>query len=85
MPDPPGLDSWPHRNISCKTHVTAALRAPVLVVRLDRHRRPGRSTRAPRAECRSCRRHDVAGSSEEVNFWPSSKGSALLGTGRAPG
>jgi hypothetical protein len=42
---------------------TAALRAPVLLVRLRPAPRPGRSTRAPRARCRRrCACHDVAGS-----------------------
>jgi hypothetical protein len=39
----------------------AALRAPVLLVRLRPAPRPGRSGRAPRAGCRRCARHEVAG------------------------
>jgi hypothetical protein len=38
-----------------------ALRAPVLLVRLRPAPRPGRSGRAPRAGCRRCARHEVAG------------------------
>ena len=39
----------------------AALRAPVLLVRLRPAPRPGCSGRAPRAGCRRCARHEVAG------------------------
>jgi hypothetical protein len=38
-----------------------ALRAPVLLVRLRPAPRPGCSGRAPRAGCRRCARHEVAG------------------------
>jgi len=41
---------------------TAALRAPVLLMRLRPALRPGRSGPAARARCRRCARHDVAGS-----------------------
>jgi hypothetical protein len=39
----------------------AALRAPVLLVRLRPAPRPGCSGRAPRAGCRRCARHEVTG------------------------
>ena len=56
---------------------TVALRAPVLVVRPQPAPRPGRSTRAPRAGCRSCRRHDVAGSRRGGQLLASSQGVSL--------
>jgi hypothetical protein len=64
---------------------TAALRAPVLLVRLRPAPRPDRSGRAPRAGCRRCARHDIAGSrrSPAVDLPPD--GSALLGAGLPPG
>ena len=54
-----------------------AFRAPVLVVRPQPAPRPGRSTRAPRAGCRSCRRHDVAGSRRGGQLLASSQGVSL--------
>ena len=54
-----------------------ALRAPVLLVRLRPAPRPGRSGRAPRAGCRSCRRHDVAGRRRGAQLLASSHGISL--------
>jgi hypothetical protein len=54
-----------------------AFRAPVLVVRPQPAARPGRSTRALRAGCRSCRRHDVAGCRRGGQLLASSQGVSL--------
>ena len=57
---------------------TAALRAPVLLVRLRPAPRPGRFTRAPRARCRRrCARHVVGGSRRGGQLLASSPGISL--------
>jgi hypothetical protein len=59
----------------------AALRAPVLLVRLRPAPRPGRSSQAPRAGCRRCARHDVAGHRRGAQLLASSQGIRLVGVG----
>jgi hypothetical protein len=63
FPTPPGLD-WTPGLVAAFLAIRmsmAALRAPVLLVRLRPGPRPGCSGRAPRAGCRRCARHEVAG------------------------